>query len=511
MKTIKVFLASSEELKDEREKFGNFIRRLDDIYLKRGIHVQLFVWEDMDPCYNNVRKQDEYNARIRESQIFVALFYTRAGEYTLEEVEIARKENSRRREPKLMICCRTLQPGEVEAKELAEFKRTMEKEFGHFWDNYATTDKLHLDFVMFFLNSEEGRTCALKVENGQVVLDGFAVASMDNLPFAAGNEGYQRMKAELEALPAKIEKARRRMEKYPDEEEFRDEHQALLDRYNALKEEFAGHQQALFDTARRISEMQLEKVSGELRRAIGEFEAGRVEAANAILDGIELAAEQHVEQMDRDRALVHQDIEALQLKTKTIMADTTKPIEERIAEAEATFRKADDWAERSALPKEKYAPLLYEYGGFLCDYVTLEQALQIWFRECRMNEELYGTEHPNTAASYNNIGWVYDYLGDYDKALEYYLKALAIREKVLGSEHPDTIIINNNICVVYFTQGDYEKALEYSYKALAILEANLGAEHPDTKAVKENIDVIKSAKYRADVTLSSSAHHLCGL
>ena len=258
MKTIKVFLASSEELKDEREKFGNFIRRLDDIYLKRGIHVQLLVWEDMDPCYNNVRKQNEYNARIRESQIFVALFYTRAGEYTLEEVNVAREENSRRREPKLMICCRTLQPGEVEAEELAEFKRTMEKEFGHFWDNYATTDKLHLDFVMFFLNSEEGRAGALKVENGQVVLDGFAVASMDNLPFAAGNEGYQRMKAELEALPSKIEKARRRMEKYPDEEEFRDEHQALLDRYNALKEEFAGHQQALFDTARRISEMQLD-------------------------------------------------------------------------------------------------------------------------------------------------------------------------------------------------------------------------------------------------------------
>ena len=295
-------------------------------------------------------------------------------------------------------------------------------------------------------------------------------------------------------LPAKIEKARRRVEKYPDEEEFRDEHQALLDRYNALKEEFAGHQQALFDTARRISEMQLEKVSGELRRAIGEFEAGRVEAANAILDGIERAAEQHVEQMDRDRALVHQDIEALQLKTKTIMADTSKPIEERIAEAEATFRKADDWAERSALPKEKYASLLSEYGRFLCDYDTLEHALQIWFRECRMNEELYGTEHVDTATSYDNIGWVYDYIGDYGKALEYYLKALAIREKVLGSEHPDTMITYNNICVVYFAQGDYEKALEYYRKALAILEAKLGAEHPDTEAVKENIDFIKSAK-----------------
>ena len=501
MKTIKVFLASSEELKDEREKFGNFIRRLDDIYLKRGIHVQLFVWEDMDPCYNNVRKQNEYNARIRESQIFVALFYTRAGEYTLEEVTVARKENSRRREPKLMICCRTLQPGEVEAEELAEFKRTMEREFGHFWDNYATTDKLHLDFVMFFLNSEEGRTGALKVENGQVMLDGFAVAEMDNLPFAAGNEGYQRMKAELEALPSKIEKARRRVEKYPDEEEFRDEHQALLDRYNALKEEFAGHQQALFDTARRISEMQLEKVSAELRRAIGEFEAGRVEAANAILDGIELAAERHVEQMDRDRALVHQDIEALQLKTKTIMADASKPIEERIAEAEATFRKADDWAERSALPKEKYAPLLDEYARFLEKYAKYELALQIRVRESRMNEELYGTEHPDTAASYNNIGLVYSNLGDYDTALEYYLKALAVQENVLGTEHPDTAISYNNIGLVYDSQGDYDKALEYFLKALAIKEKVLGTEHPGTATSYNNIGLVYAHQGNYDKAL----------
>ncbi len=98
MKTIKVFLASSDELKDEREKFGNLIRQLDDIFIKRGIHIRLLVWEDLDPCYNNCRKQDEYNAWIRESQIFVALFYTRAGQYTLEEVEVARKENNRRKD-----------------------------------------------------------------------------------------------------------------------------------------------------------------------------------------------------------------------------------------------------------------------------------------------------------------------------------------------------------------------------------------------------------------------------
>jgi hypothetical protein len=213
MKTIKVFLASSDELKDERQKFGNLIRQLDDIFIKRGIHIQLLMWEDMDPSYNNCRKQDEYNAWIRESQIFVALFYTRAGQYTLEELEVARTENSRRQEPKLMIYCRSLQTGEVEEQDLLEFKQTLEKQLGHFWGNYATTDKLHLDFVMYFMRSTEGRSSALKVENGQVVLDGFTVANMDNLPFAAGNEGYQRMQAEIQELSKEIEETRAKLEK----------------------------------------------------------------------------------------------------------------------------------------------------------------------------------------------------------------------------------------------------------------------------------------------------------
>lgn len=69
MKTIKIFLASSEELADDRNAFGNLVRRLDKIYEKRGIRVELFEWEDYDAAYNNRRKQDEYNEQIKASDI----------------------------------------------------------------------------------------------------------------------------------------------------------------------------------------------------------------------------------------------------------------------------------------------------------------------------------------------------------------------------------------------------------------------------------------------------------
>ena len=44
--------------------------------------------------------------------------------------------------------------------------------------------------------------------------------------------------------------------------------------------------------------------------------------------------------------------------------------------------------------------------------------------------QVLGAEHPDTAATYNNMANVYDSQGHNDKALEYYGKALAITEKV---------------------------------------------------------------------------------
>ena len=88
-RVIKIFLASSEELEADRYRFGNLIRKLDNIYEKRGIRIELFEWEDYDAAYNGMRKQDEYNERVRASDMFLALFHKKAGKFTIEEINIA--------------------------------------------------------------------------------------------------------------------------------------------------------------------------------------------------------------------------------------------------------------------------------------------------------------------------------------------------------------------------------------------------------------------------------------
>ena len=57
-------------------------------------------------------------------------------------------------------------------------------------------------------------------------------------------------------------------------------------------------------------------------------------------------------------------------------------------------------------------------------------------------------EDVDVGALFNNMAGVYNNQGNYEKALEYFGKALAIRERVLGTEHPDTAVTYNNIASV---------------------------------------------------------------
>ena len=122
-----------------------------------------------------------------------------------------------------------------------------------------------------------------------------------------------------------------------------------------------------------------------------------------------------------------------------------------------------------------------------------DKALEYFGKALVITENVLGTEHPYTATFYNNIGLVYGNMSDYDKALEYFGKALAITEKVLGLEHPDTAMSYSNIGSAYYYMGDYDKAPEYHCKALAIREKVLGTEHPDTASSYSGIGSIYNA------------------
>jgi Tfp pilus assembly protein PilF len=105
-------------------------------------------------------------------------------------------------------------------------------------------------------------------------------------------------------------------------------------------------------------------------------------------------------------------------------------------------------------------------------------------------EKVLGPEHPDTAQSLNNLGFLLRSQGDYARARLYYERALAICEKVLGLEHPNTAQSLNNLGFLLKSQGDHAGARPYYERALRILEARLGPDHPHTKTVRENLEAL---------------------
>jgi formylglycine-generating enzyme required for sulfatase activity len=85
----KLFLASSEELAEDRSQFEIFINRKNKDWVRRGVFLEIVVWEDFLDAVSQTRLQDEYNKAVRESDIFVMLFCSKVGRYTEEEFEAA--------------------------------------------------------------------------------------------------------------------------------------------------------------------------------------------------------------------------------------------------------------------------------------------------------------------------------------------------------------------------------------------------------------------------------------
>lgn len=92
MKNITVFLASSDELKNDRNSFHSLVASLDEIFEPRGYRIRCRRWEDFSAFCTGTRTQDDYNRIVRASDICICMFHRKAGEYTIEEFNQALDE-----------------------------------------------------------------------------------------------------------------------------------------------------------------------------------------------------------------------------------------------------------------------------------------------------------------------------------------------------------------------------------------------------------------------------------
>ena len=146
MKTVKIFLASSEELVDDRRTFEIFLNRRNKTLVKEGVFLELVIWEDFLDAMSKTRLQDEYNKALVDCDIFIMLFYTKVGKYTEEEFDTAYDHFMKNDSPMIFTYFKNT-GGDVKPQESLEAFKKRLSELGHFYTVYNNVDRLQLHFM----------------------------------------------------------------------------------------------------------------------------------------------------------------------------------------------------------------------------------------------------------------------------------------------------------------------------------------------------------------------------
>ena len=95
MKTIKIFIASSGELSEEREESVSIVSKINKLY--PDLKLEPIKWETDIPSgsYDKNRVQDEINPLLGGSEIVLLIIYSRLGRFTFEEYELAKTEKKK--------------------------------------------------------------------------------------------------------------------------------------------------------------------------------------------------------------------------------------------------------------------------------------------------------------------------------------------------------------------------------------------------------------------------------
>jgi tetratricopeptide (TPR) repeat protein len=147
---------------------------------------------------------------------------------------------------------------------------------------------------------------------------------------------------------------------------------------------------------------------------------------------------------------------------------------------QAVFKDAMDqdtqcsWAERTVKAINRTFPEVEFESWFHC------QRLLPHAQVCKALIEEWDLAFPESAQLLHRAGHYLLTRTQYLEAEPFVQGALAIREKVLGPEHPDTAASLNNLTWLYQCQGKYEQAEPLMQRALTIWEKALGPENVNT-------------------------------
>ncbi len=391
MKTIKVFIASSEELKEERLELLSIEKRINENLEPHGVRIKIIEWEFLDPELSPTRKQDDYNDELKTCDICCVICWQKFGKYTAEEFRTAHEVKASGG-PLHKIYIFFKEPGEY-SDELKAFKKGIEKDYGHFPSCFETVDAFRfaiydilnreaLKWIKGNAGEELGSPAddtdddvdnpdadtasqveAYTVRNSKIEINGEVQADFLSLPFAKNNARYTLLRQEVELLEQVLPVYLEAVEQQADNETLSTKYQQLCDDLTRKKNLLHSMEYTMLKTYCGLVQYLAEHNSVRVKRAFKLFNQGNDAVVTEVLDANQLNQDLDnvVRQLSEARKKLSDTIGEYQLKIDVLKARKEKDWAKNCA---TLYRKATD-AARDNIPEAEFAKLLTEFAVFL--------------------------------------------------------------------------------------------------------------------------------------------------
>ena len=497
--SVKIFIASSAEVKDEREKCILILNQINKSH--KHLHLKPVEWEyDIPhgsyPDFATV--QEAINPLLKECNLCVFMFYSKIGKYTKEEFTLANELKKKI----IPFFKEGFSPKTKEdiAKwaELIDFKGSFNETI--LYKDYLTLEDFELflkDDLHLYLSeefplpksyeikpdSDEIKNLKVELYEKQKELD--QVKSNRSLPDAETKNRLALLEQEMHGLTNELNQSKEIQEQQAkDKNELELRLAPQIARDNLKQQALTAIQENKYDEAKSLL---IESAKDSISDTASTFyELGKVSKLQLLykeaLKYFELAVEIKPGDFDmnmeagvmlrdsgyNDKAIIHFE-KALQIL------------------------QADNETDESNL-----SYLINELGVAYYNLGEFDKAIDYYEKSLAIDKNIYGEEHPEVAIRYNNLGVVYDDRGEHDKAINYYEQALAIDKKVYGEKHLQIATRYSNLGTAYNDKGEFDKAIDFFEKALAIDREFNGEEHPDIAINYNNLGAAHCLKSEYD-------------
>lgn len=483
--TVKIFIASSGEVKDEREKSVLIVYLVNQAF--PGLDLKVVMWD-----YSMVRRsypehqnfQAAINSKLEKCKLAVFIFYSKVGDYTKEEFDLAQQNSI-----PIIIFHKQGFKGKSDDENKA----------------YANLEA--------FLSSLDNVAVPLKYNN----LTEFEYEFYKSLNQYLSEE-YTHTKPLLltiDQLQAHLEKQQaviKGLEERLKEQESNELKAKALDEvqkgdYRAAEKHLAQSAASkIIDAGSTFFELgQLNEIQLLFKEA---YEYYKLAAQFNPSDGQSL-----------HRAGVMANVlgyyaDAVDYSEKSLKAQSSKITEPYPIMANQLMNLALSFYNKKEYKKaiencQKALEINKQY--FKTDHVKIancynnlglihegerdfQKALIQYKKALEVYHHIYEGDHPNIAICLNNIGLVYVHKEEYAKAIIKIESALVMGKKFLKGEYPEIGKMYANLGLAYYGKGDFNKSVHFFWLAVDLWEKFLPSDHPDIVITKENLQKALAAQ-----------------